>query len=346
MMLSYCQRFNAPGGCPRGTACDFKHPTQLCEHFARGHCRRGPACTFIHPAAASDTTTTTATAYCPHFNKPGGCRYGASCRLKHPTVPCRHFQRGRCNKGSACTFAHTHDGGSAGTSTRSRVQTRLVSERTERAPFEATFLFDVSSSMRGPAIEACKEALLDIAGIMRPQDKVGVSTFGSTLQEVLPLQPKAQHGDGLAQAVATITANGRTALWDSIVLTLGRLRAQGKVTRKLFVLTDGDDTTSTSTGQQCREAVSRPGFVVEIILVAVTRGMGADTQATLQVLGSGKPHYKYVAVRDVGNIVEGLRFFRESVVRETTVVREQVAMVPRVVSRSTTTRRDTLGHRR
>ena len=65
-----------------------------------------------------------------------------------------------------------------------------VKERKERPPFEVTFLLDVSSSMRGAAIESCKAALMEITEILRPIDKLGLRTFSHKLTTVLPLTAK------------------------------------------------------------------------------------------------------------------------------------------------------------
>ena len=44
--------------------------------------------------------------YCPDFNKPAGCPRGATCVYRHPTMQCRHFQRGHCSRNENCSFIH------------------------------------------------------------------------------------------------------------------------------------------------------------------------------------------------------------------------------------------------
>ena len=88
--------------------------------------------------------------------------------------------------------------------------------------------------------------------------------------------------------VEAVEATGGTALWDAIVSTLHALRSKARgVTRKLFILTDGEDQHSTESDfASCSAAVSKPGFVVEVVLVAVTSGIGGEAQKQLERLAS------------------------------------------------------------
>ena len=205
-----------------------------CKHFLHGNCSKGVQCTYIHAHTLKPTASEQT--HCTHFNSPTGCRYGDKCKYKHPAVMCKHLLKGECTKGAACTFSHVP----AASSVHS-TQTKTITERSEKAPFEVTFLLDTSSSMRGEAIDKCKQAVLDIASIMRPQGKIGLSTFNHELQEVLPLRSKGQQGSKLEKAVRGINAMGGTALWDSIEASLSNLSAQEQIARKLFILTDGED---------------------------------------------------------------------------------------------------------
>ena len=72
--------------------------------------------------------------------------------------------------------------------------------------------------------------------------------------------------------------------------------------------------------------------------MAVTRDITRSTQATLKDLGSGKPHYKYKPVSDVGDLLEGCRFFRDMVYKEVTTVQKQVVLVPKTTFKTETRR--------
>jgi Mg-chelatase subunit ChlD len=225
-----------------------------------------------------------------------------------------------------------------------------VKERKERPPFEVTFLLDVSSSMRGAAIESCKAALMEIAEILRPIDKLGLRTFSHKLTTVLPLTAKKRLDQRrFRQTVSGVEATGGTALWDAVCTTLEELRDKKHgVTRKLFVLTDGEDMHSKARDwSACSALVAKPGFVVDVCLVAVTEGISDAAQTQLANLGRGRPHYRYKPVSDVGHIVEGLRFFKDIVFSEVTVVKTktvmqkqvQVKLVPKTKTTRTTTRK-------
>ena len=130
-MTMFCPHVNQPFGCNFGAAaCKYTHPSRVCEHFLRGNCTRGNLCTFLHPQPAParyprnqqhrrhgqsgqhrrtpSPPSLDVRVHCPHFNKPEGCRHGAKCRHKHPTVDCVHHSQGYCSKGHLCTFVHRH----------------------------------------------------------------------------------------------------------------------------------------------------------------------------------------------------------------------------------------------
>ena len=295
-------------------------------------------CKFTHPL-------------CPRFDKPNGCRYKASlCKFTHPS--CNFFVRGECKKGDQCVFSHKkkinpppyseHAAKTHGSKRDSTVvASQKVVERTEREPFEMSFLIDVSSSMSGDAILHCKTALKDITSTMRPQDKIAIYTFSNTRKEVLPLQSKRSHGDShIKSKINSITAYGGTALWDSIVASIETIRNQklnsgdNKVVRKLFIFTDGADAHSRKTWEECASTVQRPGVTLEIFLVAAVASISSVSQKQLADLGGGKRQqfYKYKPIADVGDILEGFTFFKSKIFLEETVQRRQTKMVAKEVT--------------
>ena len=356
--MKMCPYITKSTGCTN-TRCSNQHPENYHQEHGIERCKYDTACVnFLCPRLHGKGRKPR----CLHVDKPVGCT-NSSCRFLHPKGYHRtaeSVQRGRPstlsplssgppskkNGARGANKENTHPDSYGRSQT---VMTRDVSERSERPPFEVTFLLDVSSSMRGEAVDRCKQALLEIAGILRPVDKLGVRTFSHRLTEVLPLTPKrALRKQELSRMVEAVEATGGTALWDAIVSTLHALRSKARgVTRKLFILTDGEDMHSTESDfASCSAAVSKPGFVVEVVLVAVTSGIGGEAQKQLERLGHGNKSYKYKAVSDVGHILEGLRFFRDIVFRETTVVQTktvmrkevQVKLVPKTKRVVTTTR--------
>ncbi len=293
-------------------------------------CKHGASCVrfdcfYAHPRERKQP--------CMHVNKPTGC-CRPDCRFLHPKD---YRFGGSVSSKQKASPSSSKKGARGGASSHTQVVKEVkVKERTERPPFEVTFLLDVSSSMSGTAIESCKAALLEIADILRPIDKLGFRTFSHKQATVLPLTAKKRLDQrSFRQTVQGVQASGGTALWDAVATTLAELRNKAHgVTRKLFVLTDGEDQHSRACDwSACSALVAKPGFVVDICLVAVTKGISGKAQTQLAGLGGGRPHYRYKPVSDVGNIVEGLRFFKDIVYKETTVVQTKTVMKKQLVQK-------------
>lgn len=119
----------ASGGCERGPSCIFIHdpnfkpgPPTKCGDFARGECTRDP-CRFSHDPDAPDAPRSN---LCYAFQR-GECENGDDCIFAHPGVhdgkprepreksdePCHQFEEGTCERGDNCRFTHGEGGGDA-----------------------------------------------------------------------------------------------------------------------------------------------------------------------------------------------------------------------------------------
>lgn len=112
-------------------------------------------------------------------------------------------------------------------------------------PIAAVFLCDVSGSMRGTRLSRLKTALLDGAEFISPQNSIGIVVFNERVSVILPIQPfDLNHKAAFHAAVQDMTADGPTAMYDGIAVSLQRLIAAKErdpdVKPLLFVLTDGE----------------------------------------------------------------------------------------------------------
>ncbi len=104
---------------------------------------------------------------------------------------------------------------------------------------------DTSDSMRGERIAAAKRAALTYLSTVPANVRIGVLTFDDTVKTLV--KPTIDRGRARS-AIDGLTLTRNTALYDGV---LGALKAAGPAgasagQRRVLLLTDGDDTTTTS----------------------------------------------------------------------------------------------------
>jgi uncharacterized protein YegL len=256
--------------------------------------------------------------------------------------------KGPCRNGAGCknkTCAFQHPGKVVAekvTETRKKVVTKTS------PPIDMNFVIDASSSMRGEAISACQEAVIQIYNSMRVNDFVGVSSF--THEPPTPLSGfgfKAQvekNGGILSTGLRHLQASGGTALWDAIGVAVDQLsdrkerydslwcKANHKGLRrcKLVLLTDGADQHSSCYDfEKACARVAKPGFVLSFVLIAV--GVDKGTLCQLESLCS-PAHAKLVQVSNVRDIGKAFHWVQEQIVKEIRTVREVVSTHTEIVN--------------
>ena len=137
-------------------------------------------------------------------------------------------------------------------------QTLTRFEIVESFPITLGFLVDTSASMADELAEAQRAAGQLLAHLMTPRDRafgVGFSQFPYVV-----ISP-TDDAEGVAQALEGMVAMGRTALYDALITGLFYFR-NTKGQRAIILLTDGDDTASSSTWEQALEYTRRSGVAV------------------------------------------------------------------------------------
>jgi Ca-activated chloride channel family protein len=112
-------------------------------------------------------------------------------------------------------------------------------------PIAAVFLCDVSGSMRGTRLNKLKIALLEGSEFIANTNLIGIILFNHRVTVVLPIkqfnlvQKASYHA-----AVEDMFADGKTAMYDGVAISLSLLLEEKKKTPDikpiLFVLTDGE----------------------------------------------------------------------------------------------------------
>lgn len=114
------------------------------------------------------------------------------------------------------------------------------------------FLLDVSGSMAGYRLSSSKSVLKDIETSMSETDRIAVVTFDNSAYFKLKPRPVGQirRQKELEPLLSRIYAQGLTAIWDAIYLSISQIRDKQRDTL-IIVLTDGDDNSSSHTYEEC-----------------------------------------------------------------------------------------------
>jgi VWFA-related protein len=130
---------------------------------------------------------------------------------------------------------------------------------TEQVPVDLTLLLDTSPST-AEAIGRFKSGAQQITGMLRPVDRVRLITFATDVTEIFPLR-----SGGEPMPVEAVTSKGGTSLHDAVVLALARAPVEGR-RHLVVVFTDGEDTTSVTSGDALALIAGRSDSVLHLVL--------------------------------------------------------------------------------
>lgn len=128
---------------------------------------------------------------------------------------------------------------------------------------EVILTLDVSGSMRGDGIAAAKSAAIAYARSLPRDVRVGLVTFSD--RPTLLLSPTTSR-DALGIAIGKVGAGGGTALYDGLLAAADQLAGlPPSAERRLLLLSDGDDTSSTHTLAAAQVALARTRVAVDVV---------------------------------------------------------------------------------
>lgn len=170
----------------------------------------------------------------------------------------------------------------------------------EPLPLNLILVFDTSTSVAGPRMDALLDAGQTLIGQLRPADRVAVLSFASRLHLLAPLTPSR---DQVQAAFRALHADGTTALRDAAFAGLA-LREADPGRTLMLIFSDGADTSSWLTASQVLATAKRTDAVVYAVASLSTRAvlLGPDRMpGGLQGSREGM-----IDVRDAGNFLEQL----------------------------------------
>ena len=154
-------------------------------------------------------------------------------------------------------------------------------------PIHAGILIDNSGSMRGSLEEVRKAALSFFQQAITPRDRAAVITFNKFPHLAVKLTNNLQ---SLGGGLAGLTAEGETALYDSVIFSLYYL-AGIRGQRALLVLSDGKDEASRFTFEQALEYARRAGVTIYSIGLNLASGDAKRKLARLADETGGRSYF-------------------------------------------------------
>ncbi|MEE8277965.1 MAG: VWA domain-containing protein [Thermoanaerobaculia bacterium] len=145
-------------------------------------------------------------------------------------------------------------------------------ERVRDLPIHAGIVLDTSTSMVEELEEAVRAALRFFESVVQAKDRAAVVAFNDAPELKVPFTNKVEV---LAGGLAGLTAEGETALYDSLIYTLYYFSGiRGK--RALILLTDGHDSSSRSSFDEALEFAQRSGVAIYSIGMKVPHREAQD----------------------------------------------------------------------
>lgn len=160
-------------------------------------------------------------------------------------------------------------------------------------PLNLTLAIDTSDSVAKDLALEQHAAGRFVQDILRPQDKISLLDFSSTVWELTPFTNSVSK---IKNGIAHLHGGGGTAFYDAIVL--GSKRLGGQEGRKVFVVvSDGDDTVKGADyAQALEQALRNDVMIYSLIDVPIEASAGRDLRGehaliTLAEQTGGKSFY-------------------------------------------------------
>jgi Ca-activated chloride channel family protein len=182
----------------------------------------------------------------------------------------------------------------------------------DRKPANIMLVVDTSGSVgQNRLLEPQQEALKAFLDALRPNDRVGLVTFGTKVFQPVPLASFGKNEEALRQAVDDLLPSGKSALYDAARKGVSAVDALEDATRinAVVILSDGGDEGSSLTldelVRQAEAACSAEGRAIPIFTVA--HGPEADRQALARIAAACQGRMLTANPDEVVDVFEDLR---------------------------------------
>jgi Ca-activated chloride channel family protein len=171
------------------------------------------------------------------------------------------------------------------TLTEDQQQQDMVEFLGEDAPLAVAVLIDTSGSALEQDLQKARNAVLDLANRLRPNDVLAVYTFGES--GVQMVRDYSQGVRDLKPILKQLKGHGNTPLYDAILDATEDLRQRPERRRALVLISDGADSDSQATLREAETQTFLAGvsiYAIDLINTQKSARRSAQRQASAQVL--------------------------------------------------------------
>jgi Ca-activated chloride channel family protein len=174
---------------------------------------------------------------------------------------------------------------------------------------DVLLVIDTSGSMGGDKIEQAKQAALVFVNNMPPQNQVGLITFESSVNVLVPLASAEGNRAEMTNQINGLHAAGDTSLYDAIQQSIEFLKssraAEDDRIQSVVVLSDGQDTYSQITLQQVVEVINASREDRNpVIVIPVAYGSDADINALNSIARASATRVQSGNPEDIQKLLE------------------------------------------
>jgi Ca-activated chloride channel family protein len=151
--------------------------------------------------------------------------------------------------------------------------------RVDRKPANVLLVLDTSASMaQENRLERAKQGLSAFLGQVSPNDRVGLMTFSDQIGQLVPIKRIDGNGPSLRSRVRALFPNGGTALFDATLKAASIVEGlhDRRHINAVVILTDGEDTDSSSTLDAVKQALDRGDSQTRVRVFTIAYGEGAS----------------------------------------------------------------------
>jgi Ca-activated chloride channel homolog len=168
-------------------------------------------------------------------------------------------------------------------------------------------LIDTSGSMAGEKMDQARRAALAFLDNVEQRTRVGLATFDDEIRVLVEIDSLERNRDVLHQQINNLHPKGGTALYASILHILDLLKDEpnNRHIQAIVVLSDGQDTSGTTTLQEVTQRISTDSPSGEAVLVIpVAYGSDADISALNALANASKTRVQPGDPENITSVLE------------------------------------------
>lgn len=155
----------------------------------------------------------------------------------------------------------------------------------EATPMAVAVVLDTSGSVVGEDMNRYRNAVLDLANRLRPDDMLAIYTFNK--DGVRKIRDYDTRLEGLKPLLKELKGRGNTPLYDALLTASTELRERPERRRALILISDGADSASSATLRDVERQLFLSGtsvFAIDLVNLEKSSKRSAQRQAAAKIL--------------------------------------------------------------